>query len=386
MDVNDSVRVLRILALGSETGGLASAGFESVRAIARYQHASIAQAVLTVAPLADDVYSSRVAELRALGVEVVEMRSGRFPEWLVPGLGARGMALRAIPRADVVHCEPIWTLPALGCLFARAIGWRRPVVVSPHEGLTAFDVSKARNPLLRLLKRLMARLANSASVLVFASNLERDDAAQPTLCRTRVVYHAVLPPGRTSQGGRRDSLGFMGRFDRKKGLERLLEGFAIARDNSWLPPVARLRLAGSGDPKYEQALRDLARRLEIADSVDWLGWVRADDRGEFFEELTALVMPSDYECFGLVAAEAALQQVATVVSDRTGVAELLRRVSPESVVDRTPRAVARALRDVYLWDDRRRGEVASALTAHLAPEVHARSLAGLYRLVVAGTR
>jgi glycosyltransferase involved in cell wall biosynthesis len=75
-----------------------------------------------------------------------------------------------------------------------------------------------------------------------------------------------------------------------------------------------------------------------------------DDRAAFFAGLDVLVMPSTYECFGMVAAEALSAGVPVVVTERTGIAELVRDhaagiVVPVGAPDALREAIERILMD-----------------------------------------
>ncbi|MCQ4042736.1 glycosyltransferase [Streptantibioticus rubrisoli] len=99
-------------------------------------------------------------------------------------------------------------------------------------------------------------------------------------------------------GDRRDLL-FLGRLEiAQKGLDLLLRAFAEAAPHL----DARLRIAGDGPD--EAQLRALADELGIADRVDWLGRVSGAARFDLLADARLVCMPSRYETFGMVAAEA----------------------------------------------------------------------------------
>ncbi len=98
----------------------------------------------------------------------------------------------------------------------------------------------------------------------------------------------------------RDYLLFLGRFDLfAKGLDTLLDGFArLARER----PDLRLVLAGRG--KDELRVKELSRRLKIDDRVEVRRNVGESERAGLLAGALLLVMPSRFEGFGMVAAEA----------------------------------------------------------------------------------
>ncbi len=118
-----------------------------------------------------------------------------------------------------------------------------------------------------------------ASVTVIANGL--DDTA--------FVNHTIP---------RRD-IAFLGRLEiAQKGLDLLLEAFAEAS------PLMEQRLVVAGDGPDQHRLVEMAERLGIARRVDFVGRVDAGARAEWLAGFDLVVMPSRYETFGLVAAEA----------------------------------------------------------------------------------
>jgi glycogen(starch) synthase len=85
-------------------------------------------------------------------------------------------------------------------------------------------------------------------------------------------------------------------------------------------PGLRLVLAGSGP--YEPALRTLTRRLRLVRAVDFLGFVPEARLPALLGAAEAVVVPSLYEPFGIVALEAAGAGVPLVVAETGGLRDL----------------------------------------------------------------
>ena len=121
-----------------------------------------------------------------------------------------------------------------------------------------------------------------------------------------------LPPRDVSRGGLR--VGYLGRLFETKGIERLIDAFAQCPDDS-----ARLLIAGSGEPAYEQSLRE--RCAGSPGRVSFLGIVppRA-----LFEQIDVLAVPSLWrEPFGRIVIEANAWGVPVVASRRGGLPEIV---------------------------------------------------------------
>lgn len=314
--------------------------------------------------------AAAVARLTAAGVTVHRFpvrgrTAGRrisLSTALLPWLWAN------VRRFDVVHAHGAWTVPSVAALLA-ARGARIPFVLTPHESLTEHDVncsSVAGRAMKRVVRRIYER---SAAAIVFASELEQEDSR--VRARDRVISHPVeiaAAPTGVRPDGAPFRIGFLGRFDRKKNLGLL---FAA------LPPRAELVVAGDGTAAEREAARQAAALAGVADRVTWLGFVEGDAKRRFFERVDVLAMPSRYECFGMVAAEALAVGVPVVVGSRTGIAPLVVRHDCGFVVEPQRLALRSALEaKVALYEKATRAR--RAAVEELAPASHARGLLELY--------
>jgi len=107
-----------------------------------------------------------------------------------------------------------------------------------------------------------------------------------------------------------------------KGFDRVLE--VLPHLTRELPTVAYLA-AGDGDDR-SRLLRK-ARSLGIAESVVFPGWVREDEKAEFYNLADVFVMPSEGEGFGFVFLEAMACGVPVVAAKRMAAARRSGTVS-----------------------------------------------------------
>jgi glycosyltransferase involved in cell wall biosynthesis len=109
-------------------------------------------------------------------------------------------------------------------------------------------------------------------------------------------------------------IGFVGRFDERKGV---LDLAAAWPQVTAALPDARLVLVGTGE-------READMRALLADQprVDWLGLRR--DVPAVMKAMDMIVMPSHWEGFGLVAAEAMAAGRAVIVTDVSSLPEIVR--------------------------------------------------------------
>lgn len=383
-----SVGVVRALSVG-ERGGSAvralrvSAGFDP-------RHGGPAQSTLL---------STLATHSAGVDVEVATINEGKASAAAIDRLRAAGIPVHAFPlssvpaadrltisrplavwvwsnagRFDVIHVHGAWTASTLaGVAAARA--HRIPVVLTPHESLTAHDVGTSGH-LGRIFKRRIRSLyLRSTAKIVYASQIEQQDSEGRRGGPHAIVAHPVEPVG--ARRLKRDvngvvQIGFLGRFDPKKNLDVLMRA---------LPSDAALVIAGDGPEEERRKLRAVAQEAGISERVLWLGFVDGEEKARFFERIDLLVMPSRYECFGMVAAEALAASVPVVVSPTTGIASLVRAHDCGYVVepDATSLGAVLTSRDGLAEKARRADRV---VEEELSLERHGAALAQIYRSVL----
>ncbi len=148
-------------------------------------------------------------------------------------------------------------------------------------------------------------------------------------------------------------IGYVGRITPEKGIDELIQAFALLRASG---SHARLMVVGGAQRGSRiPALRDLAARFGVVDRVDFLGAIPNDRIADAFRASDVIAVPSHYEAFGLVALEARACGIPVVASDVGGLRDLVR---PESGGVRVPP------HDLTGW--------AHALAAALEPHERAR--------------
>ena len=179
--------------------------------------------------------------------------------------------------------------------------------------------------IMRLLNQWLARrcvriVAISDAVREFVCAVE----GIPPRKVERIYYGLDAAPAPQSMADLRTELGwagapligFVGRLTGQKGVDVLLNAFAIVHRAL---PAARLLLIGDGPQRA--ALAALAGRLQISAAVHFAGW-REDARAQM-AALNVLAIPSRWEGFGLVTLEAMQAGVAVVASGVSALPEIV---------------------------------------------------------------
>ena len=233
-------------------------------------------------------------------------------------------------------------------------------MITPHEVFTPFDLAHGGLGT-RAAKRVgLLAYGRAASLIICSSRLEMQDTESAGLPASKLtwIHHAVIDerapetsPGRPARDSGELKVGYLGRLHPKKNVSVLID--AVGR----LDPRVSLVVAGRGDAALEHELRRQAEWL-LAGRAEFVGWVSSDDKAGFLACVDVLVMPSEYECFGVAAIEALAVGTPVIVSDRVGVAAIVRARRAGQVASPTVESIAEALRR-YLDDPQARHADAS---------------------------
>lgn len=210
-------------------------------------------------------------------------------------------------------------------------------IASLATDLPVIGVHHAFGDYQRLPRRLFAGLFRKRLSLLGVSRAVRDDIR----CRlpnwpgnriealnNRVDVEAL----RTTQVGRDEArqvlglphdawvIGNVGRLHPDKDQATLLRGFAAALPR--LPQNSLLAILGNG--RLEDALKQLARELGVAEHVCFLG--RVPQARRYFAAFDTFALTSDHEPFGMVLLEAMAAGVPLVATHCGGAAEVVEGV------------------------------------------------------------
>ena len=218
---------------------------------------------------------------------------------------------------DLYHANTLWLYPTHAtCAYARKTG--KPYVLSPHGMLypTALAVSSWK-------KRIMGALWYRNDVMR-ASCLHATCWQEMEHCRAygykgpiAVIPNAVVFPDYLRElvrnvdsfkfrNGKR-YIGFLGRLHPIKKVEQILYALDQLRrslQDATLIDRVCFQIMGRFDDAYEQWLKDEVKRLGLENQVEFVGFVSGKDKYERLAQLSALMVPSAQENFGMIVPEA----------------------------------------------------------------------------------
>lgn len=363
-------------------GGVCTA-VETVRsALERFGHDVVVVAPGAAVPGQDAPHVLRVPAVPA----------PTYPDFALPlPVGPRlARRIRALDL-DVFHAQHPFLLGGTARRLARASG--RPLVFTYH---TLYDkyahyVPGPRPLVARAAIAWSTRFANAADLVVapsagLAARLRAQGVQRPIEVLPTGVDLGRFRPGDRAAARRRLGLPpgvpvllYVGRLDREKNLDFLLETFQRVAD---CHRTVRLLLVGRGS--QEAALRRRAARLGAGDRVAFVGGVAPAAVAPYYQAADLFVFASTTETQGLAVLEAMATGLPVVAVRAGGVDEALvdgvsGRLAPEASADFAA-AVLELLRDDGLARKLAAGAREGAL-AFTADGLGQRLAALYYRLV-----
>ena len=326
-----------------------------------------------------NVYVREISrELAARGVEVdifTRRQEDHTADSVDLARGARVIHLETGPRRAIDKYDVLDYLPEFACGVQRSrlLTGRRYDLIHAHYWLSMGPARQLQErwqvPLVaqfHTLAQLKNRVARDDAEREYQERLEIEQAAiaaadrvvalSPTDKRQMVEHYGgcaqkieVVPGGvdlsRFTPGSRAESrravglaeqdrvLLFVGRIQRLKGIEVLIRAAAELEKRGETGRPLRVLIVG-GQPEGGQArtpeerelgrLREIASRLGLEQVVQFVGAVPQERLPLYYRAADAVVMPSSYESFGLVAAEAMACGTPVVGSQVGGLRSLIQ--------------------------------------------------------------
>ena len=222
-------------------------------------------------------------------------------------------------RFDVIHAHDWLTFPA-GIAAKKISG--KPLVIHVHA--TDFDRSGGNvNPRVYAVEREgMENADHIIAVSTLTKNIIIEKYGIPPE-KITVIYNAVEPVNDEKISGFHKGVDekivtFLGRITMQKGPEYFIEAASLVLKKM---NNARFVMAGSGDLLNQMVAR--VAELGISDHFHFTGFLKGNDVYQMLRMTDVFVMPSVSEPFGIVPLEAMQFNVPVIISNQSGVAEIL---------------------------------------------------------------
>lgn len=225
-----------------------------------------------------------------------------------------------------------------------SIGRTVTCVYCAHGWSFSMGISKYKKKIYELIESI---LAMRSDVVINISNHEQEIAIEAGIseAKCRMIYNGVKDRGWTPlpEGTRPKKLLFVGRYDKQKGLDVLIEAMKeLGKRGYELDIVGGRVVDGGGAAEFPDYIRD------------W-GWQDSAFVAKAMADADVVVMPSRWEGFGLVAIEAMRAGRPVLASSVGGLSEivvdgvtgfLFKPDSPVAIIDAFDRLARVDARDM----------------------------------------
>lgn len=255
-----------------------------------------------------------------LGMQTGMIRAAVDMEWQPP---------RAIPP-DVIHAHD-W-VSAHAAIALRDVLGARTLVATIHATEAGRHQGWLPGPLSDAIHSIEHWLVHEADRVIACSQHMRREVEQLFALpgdRVSVIANGIdlqrwrataarTEHARDAHGATGPLIVFVGRLEWEKGAHTLID--ALPRLRRRLPGL-RAVIAGRGG--HADALEQQVRARRVGAAVDFVGWLPEPELHGLIAAADALVVPSIYEPFGLVALEGAALGAPLVVARTGGLAEFV---------------------------------------------------------------
>lgn len=268
---------------------------------------------------------------------------------------------------DVVHAHD-WLAAHAAVGLAEAFD--APLVATIHATEAGRHSGWVSGPVNRQVHSTEWWLANEADAVITCSRSMSDEVNRlfgPGLAQLHTIANGIDATAwpyrdRSRTAARRGAprLLYVGRLEYEKGVQDLIAALARVRRTH---PGTTLTVAGDGT--QATWLREVAREQRVLRAVEFTGALDHEELVAQLHSADALVIPSRYEPFGIVALEGAATGIPVIATTAGGLADFIRTgetglsVEPADVPALT--AAIRALLDdpasSYAWAAAARAEV-----------------------------
>jgi glycosyltransferase involved in cell wall biosynthesis len=220
---------------------------------------------------------------------------------------------------DIYHTQGVWQYPTyIAANIARQ--YNKPYIITPRGMLypQALNHSKFKKQL--FLKLFLLNDMNKASAIHVTCEEEMQHIRNLGVKSPIAVIPNPVNISNEVDISNQDKLriGYLGRVHPRKNIERLL---SVWNNLDLDKTGAELIIIGDGDTNYMNFLKAEQQRLNLKNVV-FTGFLSGEAKENVIRSLSYLVVPSDFENFGMIVPEALIQGVPVIASKGTPWQEL----------------------------------------------------------------
>ncbi len=242
---------------------------------------------------------------------------------------------------DLVHLHSVMNVVSF--LTMRLCRKNRvPFIVTPHGILDEYSFRQKHLKKWLFFNGFERRLLKRALAIHCATEYERNQLVRffPPSKLTAIPFGTNMlevagearekKTNDEKKGKTTKTILYLGRANKKKGLEMLLEAASrLAKKRQDF----KLFLCGDFESRYGRQLRQLSRKMAVEPLCSFPGFLNLQEKRSMFESADIFALPSQDENFGVAALEAMACGVPVVVSKQVGLSDEVRDSQAGLVID-----------------------------------------------------
>lgn len=204
---------------------------------------------------------------------------------------------------DILHIHGLWRL--YGAQAAKiAEKYNVPYVISLH-GMLYPQAYSSKSFIKKLAMFLYQKkiLDNAKTIIATCDEELQHYRALGFNNPVAIIPNYINPPTLPKSKKKYNSftnIGYIGRINNRKRIDRLLNAFAkLDCEHHY-----KLHIMGDGNASIIKTLKKHAAQLGIDSKVCWRGFVQGTSKFNMLSTMDIIVLPSDFENFGMVVPEA----------------------------------------------------------------------------------
>ena len=216
---------------------------------------------------------------------------------------------------DIVYCHSSWAgfFCRLPLLFSSK---KIKVIYNAHGWSFLRDTSAWKKKAYAMVERILSKVTDK---IINVSEYEYKASLKYGIDyhKQQVIYSGISDKNTCriiKSKGKYIKILYVGRFDTPKGIDILLNAFKKCMRKD-------IKLTLIGDVVVGQSYKF---EKNNSNNISFLGWVPHENIGYYYEKCDAVIMPSRWEAFGLVAVEAMMYGKPVIASNRGALPEIIK--------------------------------------------------------------
>jgi glycosyltransferase involved in cell wall biosynthesis len=252
-----------------------------------------------------------------------------------------------IKNFDLVNLNSVF-FPYTWIASFLCIIFKVPFIIAPRGELEPGAIQYRKKFKTILLNLFIIKLLSSAKILLVTSAQEKffsERFFEKNICKFIFPNFIELKKSFLSKDDilLKKGILFIGRLHPKKGIENLIGAYDLIYKKG--RNDITLTIAGKGNIKYEEELKNKVSLLESGVNIKFIGHITGDKKNEILTASKVMVMPSYSENFGNVVLEA-LSAYTPVIASKFTPWSILEEAKCGYCQDNTAEVISKSLLDI----------------------------------------